>query len=67
MTTRFALSVLALSAGILPLPALAQTLPPPLSSEEAREARQIVEAMKVDERGPYSAIRWYCADGSTHP
>ncbi|MCP5417544.1 MAG: hypothetical protein H6965_10680 [Chromatiaceae bacterium] len=44
------------------VPAL--TLPSP---ETLEEARKIVISMKGNERGPYSRIRWFCNDGSSHP
>lgn len=31
------------------------------------EARRLVDGMKVNERGPYSRLRWYCADGAVLP
>jgi len=31
------------------------------------EARHIVDAMKVNPRGPYSRLRWFCNDGTVHP
>ena len=31
------------------------------------EHRQWVENMKVDERGPFARIRWFCSDGSVLP
>ena len=39
----------------------------PPSAEMLEEARGIVAKMKGNERGPYSRIRWFCNDGSSHP
>jgi len=47
-------------------PCTSQSLPPDLTADQALEARRIVEGMKGSDRGPYAAIRWYCADGSVH-
>jgi hypothetical protein len=51
---------------LFPRPGRAQTLPPPLTPPEVVEAGRLVEEMKGSDRGPYAAIRWYCADGSVH-
>lgn len=67
MTVRFALLGLLLGGVLLPPSVSSQVVPPPLSPAEAQEVRQVVEAMKVSDRGPYSAIRWYCGDGSVLP
>lgn len=59
------LILLALIAG----PCMAATpsaLTPP-GEETLQEARTLVEAFKRSERGPYSRIRWFCADGTTQP
>jgi hypothetical protein len=64
MTSRFSVPALLLGLALTPLPGRCQALPPPLGSDEASEARRIVQEMKDSERGPYAAIRWYCADGS---
>ncbi len=66
MTPRFLGPLLWLSWALGPGGAFAQRLPPPLTPEEAQEARRIVAEMKAADRGPYAAIRWYCADGSVH-
>lgn len=39
--------------------------PPP--AELVSEARNIVQEMKQNPRGPYSRILWYCKDGTTFP
>ncbi len=49
-----------------PAPAAAPALDPP-PSEVVDEARRLVEAMKLAERGPYSRLRWYCKDGTVLP
>jgi hypothetical protein len=45
----------------------AQSFPPPLSEQEAREVREAIEAMRRDPRGPYLRIRWFCADSTVQP
>ena len=37
---------------------------PSLGPAQAAELRGIVAAMKVNPRGPFSRIRWFCADGT---
>ena len=37
------------------------------SVAEISEARGLVERFAGSERGPYSRLRWWCADGSVHP
>ena len=54
--------VLACGQAVASAPALA---PPDAAKLEA--AKAIVFAMKGNERGPYSRIRWFCNDGSSHP
>ena len=41
-------------------------LPAVASAETSPYATRIAE-MKAAERGPFSQIRWFCADGSVHP
>ncbi len=67
MSVPIRVSALCLGAVLFLSRAGAQVLPPALSSDEATEVRSLLAAMKADERGPYSRIRWYCADGSVHP
>ncbi len=54
------------------LTALLLSLVPSLSAQESssardREARALIEGMKSGERGPFSRIRWFCADGTVLP
>ena len=44
----------------------AQAFPALPTSDEAAEVRTAIAAMKIDERGPYQRIRWYCVDGTVH-
>lgn len=44
----------------------AQAFPELPTSEAAAEVRTAIAAMKIDERGPYQRIRWYCVDGTVH-
>lgn len=46
--------------------ASAAALVPP-TAEVLEEAKGLVAAMKENARGPYSRIRWFCNDGSSHP
>lgn len=46
--------------------AAAPALEPP-SPEAVQRGRAIVASMQRSERGPYSRIAWFCADGSVHP
>jgi hypothetical protein len=39
----------------------------PPSGQAVKEAREIVDAMKREARGPYLRLRWFCNDGSVHP
>ncbi len=62
-----------MKAGLVCLPFLAAAaniqgapLDPP-TPETVAEARQIVQEMRNNPRGPYSRIRWYCNDGSVQP
>lgn len=48
-------------------PARADGLIPPLTAEQAAEARRILESFKSNPRGPFYRIRWFCNDGSEHP
>ncbi|MEZ4416866.1 MAG: PEP/pyruvate-binding domain-containing protein [Gemmatimonadota bacterium] len=43
----------------------AQAFPPPLTSQEVAQVRERLAAFRVDPRGPYLRIRWFCADGTT--
>ncbi len=63
---RGALITVVLLTGASPL-AGQQAFPAAPDAEVVAEVRTAVEAMKRDERGPYSRIRWYCADGSVLP
>lgn len=66
MTRRNLIPAIFLGLAFIPHPGRSQVLHPPLSPEQVREAERIVQEMKGSERGPYAAIRWYCADGSVH-
>ncbi len=46
--------------------AAAPALTPPEPAAVA-EGRRLVDAMKTNERGPYSRLRWYCKDGAVLP
>ncbi|MBI4512705.1 MAG: hypothetical protein HY702_01220, partial [Gemmatimonadetes bacterium] len=37
------------------------------SSLAEREAAALIQKMKSAERGPFSRVRWYCADGTVQP
>ena len=52
----------AAAVGAAPPPALR-----PPEDTVLQEAGALIEAMKRNERGPYSRIRWFCKDGSVHP
>ncbi len=47
--------------------AAAAIVPRSLSAAEVREVRQTLESMKLDPRGPYLRIRWFCRDGTVQP
>jgi hypothetical protein len=51
---------------IAPARAAAPALTPPEPAAVA-EAQRLIEAMKTNERGPYSRLRWYCEDGVVLP
>ena len=61
------LKVAAAIFGILPVAGAELPYLKPLQAIEIAAARELVEAMKKDPRGPYLRIRWFCADGSVHP
>ena len=63
VTVRGAFIALLLLEGAVPGFAQ-QAFPAPPTADVVAEVRAAVEAMKVNERGPYLRIRWYCADGS---
>jgi rifampicin phosphotransferase len=48
-------------------PAQADGLIPPLTGEQAAQARSILEGFKSNPRGPFYRIRWFCNDGTEHP
>jgi hypothetical protein len=62
-----ALLVLLSLLGGLTTAARADGLIPPLTAEQAAEARRMLEAFKGNPRGPFYRIRWFCNDGSDHP
>ncbi len=47
--------------------ARADSLLPPLTPQQAREAARLIASFKGNPKGPYFQIRWYCNDGSVHP
>jgi len=47
--------------------ASAQSFPVALTPAEISEASRLTGAMKVNERGPFQRIRWFCADGTRQP
>lgn len=53
------------SASVFAVPGGNPLIPP--SADILAEARTLVTTMRNAERGPYSGIRWFCADGSNHP
>lgn len=55
--------VLSLAATV----AVAQGPLPPLKDEQKAEARQLIDAIRKDPRGPFGAIQWYCKDGRVLP
>lgn len=49
-------------------PAGAQSTPgTPLTDRESAAIAGDIAALEQDPRGPYSRLRWFCADGSIHP
>ena len=40
---------------------------PPLDSKQVQQARKILEDFKINPKGPYLQIRWFCKDGSVQP
>ncbi|TFG62225.1 MAG: hypothetical protein E4H28_07915, partial [Gemmatimonadales bacterium] len=61
-TIRTALLLLA-----LPNPLTGQSYLPPLSEVQMDSVRVVLAGMKIDERGPYLRIRWFCRDGTVQP
>jgi hypothetical protein len=59
------LAPLALAAALLAAASASLAARDPLP--DARALRGWIEEMKRSERGPFDAIRWFCADGSVHP
>ena len=58
--------MLVLGSGVLAGNAVASSAPS--SDKQANaEYRQMIEAMKTSERGPFARIRWFCNDGSVLP
>jgi hypothetical protein len=45
----------------------ADGLIPPMTAEQAAEARRTLEGFRTDPRGPFYRIRWFCNDGTDHP
>ncbi|HUF75068.1 MAG TPA: PEP/pyruvate-binding domain-containing protein [Longimicrobiales bacterium] len=66
-TTPWAAALWLCLAAVSAPPIFAQAFPPPPTEQQATEARALIEAMKVNERGPYERLRWFCADGSVQP
>ena len=60
-----ALAALTLSAWTPAFAAVPALTPP--DENAVAEARRLVAAFKTNERGPYTRLRWYCADGSVLP
>ncbi len=56
---------LAACAALAAMPALCAADPPAELSPET--ARDWVQQMKLQSRGPFQAIRWFCADGAVLP
>lgn len=44
---------------------MADSLIPPLTPEQAREASRIIEQFKKSPKGPFQQILWFCKDGTT--
>ena len=45
----------------------AHSATPTSQSPDTRELQQWVEQMKQSPRGPFEAVRWFCADGTVQP
>lgn len=45
--------------------AMADSLVPALTAEQAREASRIIEQFKKSPKGPFEQILWFCKDGTT--
>jgi len=45
----------------------ARSATPTSQSADTRELQQWVEQMKQSPRGPFEAVRWFCADGTVQP
>jgi hypothetical protein len=45
--------------------ARADSLVPPLTPEQAKEASRIIEEFKKSPKGPFQQILWFCKDGTT--
>jgi hypothetical protein len=43
----------------------ADSLVPPLTAEQAREASRIIEEFQRSPKGPFQQILWFCKDGTT--
>jgi len=60
-----ALAVCALALASATLPAAALAPPPsPTAAAQSQTFRAWIHEMKSQSRGPFSAVRWFCADGA---
>ena len=50
---------------LLLLPALgcADSLLPPLTAPQTAQARKLIASFKINPKGPYLQIRWFCNEG----
>ena len=64
-STAVFLAVAGLVASYFPAPLPAQV--PEITAEDARFAAAAIEAIKQSQKGPYTRIRWFCADGTVQP
>src|SRR5215467_8033450 len=46
---------------------LGDSLIPPLSPKQVEQTRKLLEDFKVNPKGPYLQIRWFCKDGTVQP
>ena len=65
LSTAVFLAVAGLVASCLPAPLQAQV--PEITAENTRFAVGAIEEMKQSPKGPYTRIRWFCADGTVQP
>ena len=45
----------------------ADGLIPPLETKQIQQARKLLEDAKINPKGPYLQIRWFCKDGTVQP